>query len=611
MWLFLALAVRPSVAAADDPDNCLFCHQYRGLSRSEPGSGRVHLYFVQPEYVRARLGPHARLACTDCHNRDEVGVVPHRELTPVSCTRTCHLSDPGGVERRFSHENIAEMLDQSVHSFDVLTRLEPTTGGALAAQQARCLYCHDEPWYRDPRGAIPVLQQLDAQAFDRCDACHREQVPSDIAYYLRHVASRLQPARPTLELTQLCSVCHSDPGIMAAWEMENAVASYMRSYHGKAALLGDLSTASCLSCHVRRGSNVHQMLATDNPLSAAHAASIPDACRSVACHPGADKALAAAAVHLDLPSMRRGLEFTVAAFFIILTIGTFGPSMIIVVLELLAMVIGRKSHVDERMHALAERLLAAPDGRRRLTRFTLNQRVQHWTLALLFSVLALTGFPMKFAEEDWSRAVIRAFGGLGPARIVHHWAGLTLCAGMIMHLVYVVWTISRRRQEARARGESASWLHQFVSLPMWVGLHDGRKALHLFAYLLFLRPDRPAFGRFSVKEKFEYIGVFWGTALLGLTGVMLWGEQIVSHVLGGRVLNIALIAHTYEAFLAIIHVGILHIVNVVLAPAVFPLSLATLSGRTPAAELAENHGELVAQTARDLGIESAGGAAHG
>ena len=87
--------------------------------------------------------------------------------------------------------------------------------------------------------------------------------------------------------------------------------------------------------------------------------------------------------------------------------------------------------------------------------------------------------------------------------------------------------------------------------------------------------------------------MFWGTALLGLTGVVLWGEQLVSHLVTGRVLNIALIAHTYEAFLALIHVGILHIVNVILQPNVFPLSLATITGDTPPAELAENHAELV------------------
>jgi hypothetical protein len=91
---------------------------------------------------------------------------------------------------------------------------------------------------------------------------------------------------------------------------------------------------------------------------------------------------------------------------------------------------------------------------------------------------------------------------------------------------------------------------------------------------------------------------------------MLWGQQISSHFVSGRVLNLALIAHTYEAFLAIIHVGILHIINVIFEPAAFPLSLATLTGKTPLVELAEDHGEQVREVARELGITVEGSVGH-
>ncbi len=146
---------------------------------------------------------------------------------------------------------------------------------------------------------------------------------------------------------------------------------------------------------------------------------------------------------------------------------------------------------------------------------------------------------------------------------------------------------------------------------MWITLEDVRKTFQLFAYLLFLRKERPSFGRFSPAEKFEYLGVFWGTMLLGLTGVLLWGEQISSHFLSGRVFNIATIAHTYEAFLALIHVGILHIYNVILAPKVFPLSPATITGNTPIEKLIEEHTDLIHEVARDLGVADKGANPHG
>jgi len=608
--LWAAIVFAPS-AVADDPENCLFCHQYRGLSRTDTETGRIHLFFVEPDYVHSKLGPHAQLACTDCHARHEVAVVPHREVTPVNCTQTCHLSDPAGLERRFSHQNIAEMLESSVHSLDLLNQVAPGEGKLLGQDQSRCLFCHDEPFFRDPGNVFPTLKGMEDQALDRCDACHSEQIPVDIEYYLRHVASRMQPARPTLEIAQVCGVCHADPAVRAEWELDNSVASYLRSYHGKAALLGDHSTANCISCHAARGANPHQMLASEDPLSAVHENNVVESCSSLDCHPGASSEFGAAAVHLELPAIGGSLEFIIAALFIVLTVLTFGPSMLIVVLELFAIVVGRHSAADHRSLKLTRAVLAHPEGAQRLVRFTVNQRVQHWVLALLFTLLALTGFPMKFADQGWSRVVIDAFGGLDMARLLHHWAGLALFGGLFIHLAYVFWTIVERRRQARAQGESKSLLEMLTTAPLWLNVQDGKKALHLIAYLLYIRKDKPEFGRFSVKEKFEYIGVFWGTVLLGVTGVMLWGEQLVSHVLGGRVLNIALIAHTYEAFLAIIHVGILHIFNVMFAPNVFPLSRATLSGQTPTAELAEGHGEMVAEVADELGIKSDGGASHG
>ena len=621
-------------AQADDPDNCLFCHQYRGLCRYDTETDKLFPFFVKPEYVYERLGPHARVACTDCHDRSEVDVVPHKPTSRVDCTKTCHITDASGMKRKFSHENVAEMLQRSVHTPEVLSKIDADGPRLLGEGQAICLYCHDEPLFRDAAGAIPVLAVLGGRAFDRCDVCHLHQVPTDIGYYLRHIASRLQPARPSLEMAQICAVCHSDPEVLERHKIHDSVASYMRSYHGKAALLGDQKTANCLSCHVAPGANAHLMLGPEAPTSSVNPARLPDTCRSQACHPGADMRLASAGVHLDLPSMRTRIvlldrlfnalglnwkesfpigstvEFWLAAVFIVLTVLTFGPSMVICVLELFTLVIGSHEHHDEGMERLTLTVLAHPEGRRRLTRFTVSQRIQHWFLAILFTLLALTGFPMKFAQYNWSRVVIETFGGLDVSRLVHHLAGFALASGLFAHTIYIIWTMYMRRREARAAGTRLSLPETITSLPMWIGPQDALKMGLLLAHLMRLRKERPTFGRFSVKEKFEYIGVFWGTIVLGTTGTLLWGEQISSHFISGRVLNIALIAHTYEAFLAVIHVGILHIVNVILSPNVFPLSRATLTGETPLPELVEAHSDQVLEVAGSLGISEGGSIPH-
>jgi cytochrome b subunit of formate dehydrogenase len=605
------LAWLPLTAGAQDPDNCLLCHQFRGLSRYDAATGGVRVYFVDPDYVHNLAGPHARLACTACHLREEVSVVPHQPVTRVRCTQTCHLSDPGNLERRFSHSNVATMLERSAHTRAVLSQLTFTGGPLLGPQQALCLYCHDEPVFRNPANVLPTLRALGSRTFDRCDVCHAAQIPVDVAYYLRHVAARLQPARAPLEQAQVCAVCHTDSEVLRTHELKNAVASFVRSFHGKAALLGDESTATCLSCHVAAGENAHLMLGRKDERSSVNSRRVATACRSTACHPGADPQFAAASVHLDLPTARATLEFAVAAAFILLTIGTFGPSLLLCLLELGQIVVGRRHEGRRESLALVQAVLAHPQGRRRLTRFTVAQRYQHWLLVLLFATLATTGFPMKFADQAWARSIIDTLGGLHVARLIHHWAGVALVLGFLAHLVYALPALFRLARQPAADGGRLGLLRAVWKLPMVIPPSDVRKAVQLLAYLLGLRHEPPTFGRFSVKEKFEYIGVFWGTTLLGITGVLLWGEQLFSAYITGRILNIALIAHTYEAFLAIIHVGILHIVNVIFTPHVFPLSLATITGVTPAAELADAHGEFLEEAARDLGVASGESPAHG
>ncbi|MGE0481966.1 MAG: hypothetical protein AB7Q17_16010, partial [Phycisphaerae bacterium] len=448
----LTLLAGAAGARAEDRDNCLYCHQFPGLSRLDPDSARVRLFYVDPSYVHNSHGPHARLACTDCHERDAVGVVPHKPVTPVDCTRTCHLATPNAPPRRFSHENAARMLEHGAHTRAVLEGLEFTGGPLLNEGQSLCLYCHDEPVFRNPAKVLHAIEDIEGRTFDRCDVCHLTQVPLDTTYYLRHVATRFAPARSTLELAQVCAVCHSDPKVLAAHDLPNSIASYVRSFHGKAALLGDETTANCLSCHVAAGDNVHRMLGPENPASAVHVNNVPNGCRTIACHPGADRGIAATAVHLDLPTARGTIDFTVALLFIVLTVVSFGPSALIVLLELAHLVVGRRHHGNQHLYALAEQVMAHPDGPRRLQRFAPRARTQHWILTLLFTVLCLTGFPLKFPDQLWSRTLIDAFGGIGVARVLHHWAGIALVAGFLVHLLDILLAVRRRARELHEKG---------------------------------------------------------------------------------------------------------------------------------------------------------------
>jgi formate dehydrogenase subunit gamma len=109
-------------------------------------------------------------------------------------------------------------------------------------------------------------------------------------------------------------------------------------------------------------------------------------------------------------------------------------------------------------------------------------------------------------------------------------------------------------------------------------------------YVFFLSPQRPNYGHFSWKEKLEYLGLFWGIPLLGVTGILLWAESISTHIMPGWALNVAYLAHTYESLLAVAHITLVHIPGVIGRPGVSPFSCMVINGKISPRALAEEHG---------------------
>lgn len=586
------IAVLARGAPAADPENCLSCHRYRGLARINDDGKSIALYYVDPNYCDRTLGPHARLRCTDCHDRNQVGIIPHQPVTPVSCTSQCHLSSPLNIEIRFAHDSIAGMLESSVHNRQVLDRSNTLLGSPLRDGQARCLLCHEEPSFLWDRAswvahAAPVA---------RCSVCHDEQLPVDLPFAYWHVHARSRPARSRGDTARGCALCHSNLKIRQEFTLPDAAASYLTSFHGKALQLGSTDTAGCLDCHTDRMQNVHLMQSGREPDSPTHPSRLADTCRSAECHPTAGARVTTAAVHLDLATSK-GIEYFIGALFVVLIVFTFGPSVVLQSLELLQIAIGRHDPRHHQRRRLAEQLMATPAGRTALQRFTVHQRAQHWILVICFTTLVLTGFPIKFADRMWARWLVDLLGGLTVCRFLHRYVGLALLLGLVYHLVYVALFV---RRESKVTGKG--WIRVFLDLPMVMNLRDARQLGHLLMHLLFLRKTRPDADRFSAEEKFEYFGVFWGTVLLGITGLLMWFNNWTTEHLTGRVLTIAMLVHTFEAFLALLHVGIIHIIGVVFSPPVFPVSPAMFTGDTPADEYAEAHAGMLERMARQVGV---------
>jgi len=565
----------PGAVRAVDAENCLMCHRFRGLARVDK-EGTYRLFHVD-ETLFSR-GPHARVTCTGCHA--DIDKIPHDNAQPVDCLRSCHIQEPTR-EIVFTHAGVHTVLQDSVHA------VTDPNGNMRSHPEdfPECKDCHDIPLFRPVSIGKKVRAGVSEHAITRCTMCHEDE--SFARYFYSHVTTRLHKARDPREVVTMCAECHADPAFAERHGLSDVVSSYLETYHGKAVLLGSARAPDCLDCHAGANS-VHAMQANTDPRSSVHIENRSATCNSEDCHAAATPALASFDVHANRDPQTHPLEFAVALFFVVATLGILLPILTLNVLALIRELL--PSHQAEkeieRLTDAAEKKAALEGG---LLRFTGAQRIQHAFLVTVFVVLCLTGFPMKFPEAKWSPVIYDLFGGIGGAPIVHRVAGVSLLVGFAFHVIMIFVNVGRSLKRQGQHGPVA-WIKGVVALPMIPKPQDLKHLIAFTKYALFLSPKRPNFGRFSWKEKLEYLGLFWGIPLLGVTGILLWAESWSSHVFPGWVLNVAYLAHTYESLLAVAHISLVHIPGVLGRPGVSPLSSMVLNGKISPRALAEEHG---------------------
>jgi cytochrome b subunit of formate dehydrogenase len=117
---------------------------------------------------------------------------------------------------------------------------------------------------------------------------------------------------------------------------------------------------------------------------------------------------------------------------------------------------------------------------------------------------------------------------------------------------------------------------------------DLRDMFAMFRWF-FGRGPRPRFDRYSYLEKFDYWAVFWGVAIIGGSGLLLWFPELFARWLPGWVFNVAAIVHGDEALLALVFIFTIHFFNGQLRPEKFPLDLVIFTGRATKAYMEEEH----------------------
>lgn len=565
----------PQVLYAVDAENCLMCHRFRGLARVDK-EGDYRLFYVDESLFSQ--GPHARVTCRGCHA--DIDKIPHDDAQPVDCLRSCHIEEPTR-EVIFTHSKVRKGLEDSVHS----PKPDDTEAASYPEDYPRCKDCHDIPLFRPVSIFKQVRAGVSERAINRCTQCHSDE--NFVRYFYSHVTTRLHKARDPREVVSMCASCHADPAFIKRHNLPDVVASFKETYHGKAVQFGSALAPDCLDCHASQNS-VHEMRAATDPRSSINPENRPATCNAQDCHKSAGPGLASFDVHANRNARTHPLEFGVGVFFVIATLGILLPILTMNILGLVRELFPshRAEKEIEHLVKVAEKKAARDGG---ILRFTGSLRMQHAFLVTVFVVLCLTGFPMKFSDAPWAPVIYDLFGGIHVAPIIHRIAGVALIVGFVVHIILIMLNVRRSLKAEGKRGIMA-WINAVIALPMIPRKRDLHDLIVWAKYVFFLSPERPNYGHFSWKEKLEYLGLFWGIPLLGVTGVLLWAESVSTHILPGWGLNVAYLAHTYESLLAVAHIALVHIPGVLGRPGVSPLSCMIINGKISPRALVEEHG---------------------
>lgn len=234
--------------------------------------------------------------------------------------------------------------------------------------------------------------------------------------------------------------------------------------------------------------------------------------------------------------------------------------------------------VRELVRAQLQKELAAKRRRKAATeeeyfvRFSRNFCLQHLVLAISVILLAITGLPIKFHDSAWAEFFFRHIWSLETNRLLHR-VGASLL--MFVAVWHIGWLMTREgRRDIRELLPRVKDFWDFVA--------------HV-KFMLGISAERPKFGRYSYSEKFEYWALVWGTAVMVLTGLMLWFHRIALAYFPKYIFDIALQAHSGEALLAILALITWHMYHAHFNPDVFPINMTIFTGKISKRRLMEEH----------------------
>ena len=492
--------------------------------------------------------------CAHCHGThtvkskyDETASV-FRSSIPTLCGE-CHKDDAAkkGIKGKTDHDVFVD-YSQSIHGKGLVEK------GLLPS--AVCTDCHTSHFnlrQTDERSTV-YPDNIPAT----CATCHR-------GIYKEYATSIHAIKRnDTSENLPTCANCHSSHTIQ---ETENAFLhevqnqcgechqdlseTYFQTLHGKSFLIGHENAAKCSDCH-----GAHNILDVNNPKSMVSARNIVNTCKT--CHEDANMRFTGYLTHATHHDKDKypALYYTYWLMTSLL-VGVFGFFGVHTLLWTPRSIQGLKQRKKEQKSKLY------------IKRFSTSQRVTHLFVILSFISLALTGMALKFANMEWAQVLAALMGGPQVAAFIHRVAAVVTFGYFIFHL----WSLVKMKRRLHK-----TWF-QFIfgKDSMMFNLQD-LKDFGATIKWFFGLGKKPEYGRWTYWEKFDYFAVFWGVAVIGFSGLMLWFPEFFTQFMPGWIINIAHIIHSDEALLAVGFIFTVHFFNTHFRPEAFPMDTVIFTG---------------------------------
>jgi cytochrome b subunit of formate dehydrogenase len=236
-----------------------------------------------------------------------------------------------------------------------------------------------------------------------------------------------------------------------------------------------------------------------------------------------------------------------------------------------------------------EAKIRTQEGDEWFTRFVPFQRFLHFLVVTSFLTLVVTGMPLKFYYTDWAKFIFNVIGGPDTARALHRMGAIVTFLYFGLHLASLAGTAWKGRGKVRNPATGRLELKRLLGVlfgpdsmvPTW---QDAKDLVNHNKWF-FGQGPKPQFDRWTYWEKFDYFAVFWGVAIIGASGLVMWFPVFFTRFLPGWVINVALILHSDEALLAAGFIFSIHFFNTHFRIEKFPMDTVIFSGRVSKAEM--------------------------